>query len=458
MTTYSPTTAAEIITAINTSASSVGDIVVLPDGDWDCSAATLAPYPGVTIRGTSAAACSVPAGWAKDLGGSADALVLEDFTLSAAGIAANPAISFDYGTIIGRRLIVSGLNAGSRTTLFLVQSVNGPTTSRWYDCTFTNSAGDVFACSGTNAYGAASGTYLYDCNISGSVSTNSGDQLLTTHNDHSVYMFGGTLDDSSRSATEFAAANGTGTDSLYARTYLVGVTVTGKLGLGISATLCSITSRTGNNPSVACGSNSTNDYYGCIIANANTPSLGIIYWDGTNAVGTFESCWIRSTGAKCKGLVVAATEGTLSFKNCRFEHNVYGISLEQASGTPDIHLQNCVFDDQTIYIRDATAGSVTFTGGYNSFNGSQTGSLYTFTTGDVAEAGEFDPDGRPTAGGNLDGTADQTVSLTFPVDEYNHPRRSRRRERRRVRLHRRLADGHAGGGRPLTQPWHVRRD
>ena len=79
-----PTTAEEIVAAINYDSSS-GDTIYLPAGTFDCSAEILLPQPGVTVIGAGKDLSILQGSLLADLEGSEETLSFADWTLDTVG-------------------------------------------------------------------------------------------------------------------------------------------------------------------------------------------------------------------------------------------------------------------------------------------------------------------------------------------------------------------------------------
>ncbi len=393
------------------------------DGDV-ANDSTLTPTPGVTIVGSSAAACSVRARLDADMAGSANPLTLEDFSMDLSGLTQiNQApAQWTEGTFYNRRLAIAGLN--STGDLVEVRSFNNPAVSHWWDCIMQNSAGDVFATEGANAEGPASKTNLYHCRLSGAAD-GSQNQIVSAHNDHAIRMFGGSVDDSSRSGTEGCMTPGAGAAGPTLM-QLYGVSIIGKVG-SCNLFNCAVQSRTGNAALVIL---SQADAEILCAGTKFTQSHGATCLDVRgNAVVRLESCWLIGTGVPPDSEAVKTVSGpntsNITLFNNRFQDWQFGINLDHSSGSPTIDIVNNAFDNTVRYIRDSISGTgdmAAFTGNNNVMSGTQSGSRYTEDATDILDDPDF-TNNLPTIGGNCEAVnADQTLSLNWTFGVFGRPR------------------------------------
>ena len=442
MATYTPANAAEIATVIGTTvgggagsgtANADSDIVILPDGtqlvDGEAGDTTLTPSQttpnGITIRGNGNDVCTIKARWDSDMGGVANVLTMEDFSMDLSDLAKINEAPAEWmeGTFYNRRLAITG--GGSQTgDLVEVRSFNNPAVSYWWDCIIQNSAEDVFGTAGNNAQGPASKTNLYHCRLSGPAA-GSQNQILTAHNDHAIRMFGGSVDDSSRSGTESSVTSGTGAAGPTLM-QMYGVAVIGKVA-SCDLFNCTVQSRTGNATLVIM---SQADAEILCAGTKFTQSHGKTAIDvRLNAVVRIESCWMIGTGATLDSEAIKTVSGpntsSITLFNNRFQDWSFGINLDHNDGSPTIDIVNNAFDNTTRYIRDSISGTgdmAAFTGNNNVMSGTQSGSRYTEDVTDILDDPDF-TNNLPTIGGNCDApNADQTLSLNWTFGVFGRPR------------------------------------
>ena len=329
MATYNPADAAGIIDDINNNATNNGDIVNLPDGTFDCTASTLAPTPGVTIRGNAMRRCVINAGWNMDLGGSANTLILQDFTADGAGVAKitsfGPFEFFD-GSLNAER--VRWTNADQATSNCLTFKNTGfPVIANLTDCQVDTCTADVISTVGDGGADAGnSALSLFNCTVFGQ-GDSTAHQAVTAHDDFGIWIIGG--DYRNTSATAWYVMSPAG-----ARIHIFGAYIEGSV-LVYWTQHCTIEGGVTRNAAWAASENGSTCLANRIIVNkATAPNYGAISGAFTNV--RFESNWISgsATAAQQSGAIsLIQTAGPHHVYNNRLTDNDVGLHVEVDTGT-----------------------------------------------------------------------------------------------------------------------------
>ncbi len=188
--------AAEIITAINTTADTDGDVVFLPPGYFDCTASVLQPLAAITIRGAGIGDGSGGTTRIKARMKSVYGLTMRDFSWTTEGLAAAqseaPIELFDADYSLTNMQIGIGTTNNTNSVLcFLAVSSAMQATLR--DCEISHGAKDTISTKASNStLGEASMLSLHNCNVH-HCGDGSSDQVLTAHTGFGVRMHGGSL-------------------------------------------------------------------------------------------------------------------------------------------------------------------------------------------------------------------------------------------------------------------------
>jgi hypothetical protein len=420
---YTPTTAAEIIAAINSRAVA-GDEVLLPTGVFDCRAATLTPRPGVQIVGPGQSACSIWGAWIGDLQGSAHPLVLQDFTMDATGIAANrAAVLFKNGTVELDRVTLHGPTVSCDVLTFATSTA--PTIATMHNCVFhTAPAGyDIVSTeAATAAYAPLSRLTLYDCEGYDNATGNS-DQWITAHDNFPLYDYNGYYHDP---VGWSPIAAGAGSTNGFTRLELHGTRIYG--GRITNVTLmdgCYDESTRSESYAVLLSKNM--QVLNCTFVIKNSMGMGTLLaglqTDNDGSDARIENCFIDLQVPGVTGVYVysGATDLSLQIYGLRTRGGGHGIYVDAGTG-PQIEIENSIIEDCTwnsIVVTNLGHGEAVV-GDYNVLQGDPAN--YTLGPHDILAAPQLDPDGTPTLGGNCDGTGNASLDLVSAVDLYGRPR------------------------------------
>lgn len=414
--------AAEIITAINTTANTTGDVVTLPAGTFDCSATQLATLAAITLRGAGKALTIVKASLV--VGFSA---TLEDFTLDTTGVTApnitafvagfantfvSSAICYD-GTFALNRVRVgvgAATTAGSNTITFAASSGKS-CTAVCTDCEFDHAVADVVS---TKAHdqtaGDASWVTLNNCSLHHCGSANI-DQLATTHNYFGMTLHSCALTDPGttyRLLTQPAAS----TDPLYVYNCTgVGGTVYATEIIGGSFTECQLKAYSKIIRNTVIGTNTASSPF---IATFHLNGTGEVSGNyGVNTITNDYGIYVEGGGSTIKNNVMLTTAASTN-PGIRINTNATGlhqilnntvsgfgraVMVNNNAGATATVWNNALWNAATNAIW-FTSGSSPVSAGNNCYVG--TLGTYTKQATDVNETPSLDSNYVPTRGGNCD--------------------------------------------------------